>query len=64
MGHIITDLKENFKGGVNFTTNLPQDYMNRLGHGTFCAGIISSLNVIKASFNSFSKAFKFIFKSP
>lgn len=34
------DLKINVKGGVNFTSSNRADYMDKAGHGTFCAGII------------------------
>lgn len=36
------DLKDRVKGGINFTTNNPNDYMDRQGHGTHCAGIIAA----------------------
>ena len=36
------DLKNCIKGGINFTTNNKDDYIDRYGHGTFCAGIIGS----------------------
>lgn len=36
------DLRERVKGGINFTTENKNDYMDRLGHGTFCAGIIAA----------------------
>lgn len=36
------DLKDRVKGGVNFTTNDPNDYMDRQGHGTHCAGIVAA----------------------
>lgn len=35
------DLSSNFKMGVNFTTNNPDDVMDRQGHGTHCAGVIA-----------------------
>lgn len=35
------DLVNAIKGGVNFTTAYKSDYFDRLGHGTFCAGIIA-----------------------
>lgn len=39
------DLKDRVKGGINFTSNDKNDYMDRKGHGTHCAGIIAaSLN--------------------
>lgn len=39
------DLKDRVKGGINFTSSNPKDYMDRKGHGTHCAGIIAaSLN--------------------
>lgn len=34
------DLSPNFKMGVNFTTQNRNDFMDRQGHGTHCAGII------------------------
>lgn len=39
--HTHPDLAENIKGGVNFTTTNPDDWMDRQGHGTHCAGIIA-----------------------
>jgi subtilisin len=36
------DLRERIKGGINFTTDNKSDYIDRLGHGTFCAGIIGA----------------------
>ena len=33
------DLKTNIKGGINFTSSNREDYIDRAGHGTFCAGI-------------------------
>lgn len=36
------DLKERVKGGRNFTTPNPNDYMDRNGHGTHCAGVIAA----------------------
>jgi subtilisin len=36
------DLKDNVKGGINFTTTDANDYIDRAGHGTFCAGIIAA----------------------
>ena len=36
------NLKNCIKGGINFTTNNENDFMDRYGHGTFCAGIIGS----------------------
>lgn len=36
------DLKNNVKGGVNFTTGLKNDFYDRVGHGTFCAGLIAA----------------------
>lgn len=36
------DLKDRVKGGVNFTTSNPNDYLDRQGHGTHCAGIIAA----------------------
>ncbi|MDF2534297.1 MAG: in Carlsberg [Bacillales bacterium] len=41
------DLKDRFKGGVNFTTSDINDYMDRQGHGTHCAGVIgASINYL------------------
>jgi major intracellular serine protease len=40
--YVHEDLKSSIRGGVNFTTNNKLDYMDRIGHGTFCTGIISS----------------------
>lgn len=37
------DLKDNFITGINFTTANKQDYMDYVGHGTFCAGLIAGL---------------------
>ena len=39
------DLKNCIKGGIDFTTKNKNDYTDRYGHGTFCAGIIGSKNV-------------------
>ena len=36
------DIKHAIYGGVNFTSNNKGDYMDRCGHGTFCAGIIAA----------------------
>ena len=36
------DLKCNVKGGINFTSPDRNDYMDKHGHGTFCAGIIGA----------------------
>jgi subtilisin family serine protease len=36
------DLIERVKGGVDFTTSNPNDYMDRNGHGTHCAGVIAA----------------------
>lgn len=36
------DLVNRVKGGFNFTTANPGDYIDRNGHGTFCAGIIGA----------------------
>lgn len=36
------DLKDRIKGGVNFTTNNLNDYMDINGHGTHCAGVIAA----------------------
>lgn len=36
------DIKHAIYGGVNFTSNNTGDYMDRSGHGTFCAGIIAA----------------------
>lgn len=36
------DIKHAIYGGVNFTSNSTGDYMDRCGHGTFCAGIIAA----------------------
>lgn len=36
------DLKGCIKGGINFTSDDRTDYMDRCGHGTFCAGIIAA----------------------
>lgn len=36
------DLKANVKGGINFTSSNREDYIDRAGHGTFCAGIIGA----------------------
>lgn len=36
------DLKINIKGGINFTSSNRSDYMDRAGHGTFCAGVIGA----------------------
>ncbi|NUM36315.1 MAG: S8 family peptidase [Candidatus Brocadiae bacterium] len=36
------DLKVNIKGGINFTTSNPKDYVDRQGHGTHVAGIIAA----------------------
>lgn len=36
------DLKDRVKGGVNFTSDDRTDYMDRCGHGTFCAGIVAA----------------------
>lgn len=40
MDHI--DLKDNFKAGVNFTSQDREDFRDRKGHGTFCAGLIAA----------------------
>lgn len=37
------DLKDNFKGGITITSLDYNDYMDRCGHGTFCAGIIGAV---------------------
>lgn len=36
------DLKDRVKGGINFTTPDKNDYMDRQGHGTHCAGIVAA----------------------
>lgn len=36
------DLKDNFVTGINFTTSNKNDYMDYVGHGTFCAGLIGA----------------------
>ncbi|RLC72715.1 MAG: peptidase S8 [Chloroflexi bacterium] len=36
------DLADTVRGGVNFTTEHQSDYIDRFGHGTFCAGIIAA----------------------
>lgn len=36
------DLKLNIKGGINFSTSDPKDYVDRAGHGTHVAGIIGA----------------------
>lgn len=39
------DLKDRIKGGIDLTSDNPQDYMDRQGHGTHCAGVVgASLN--------------------
>lgn len=35
------DLKDNFVDGINFTTSNKRDFMDYVGHGTFCAGLIA-----------------------
>jgi subtilisin family serine protease len=35
------DLQHAVRGGVNFTTEYRSDYLDRVGHGTFCSGIIA-----------------------
>jgi subtilisin family serine protease len=35
------DLAPNFKKGINFTTANRNDYIDRQGHGTHCAGVIA-----------------------
>lgn len=35
------DLQLAIRGGINFTSDLRSDYLDRVGHGTFCAGIIA-----------------------
>lgn len=36
------DLKPNIKKGINFTTSNPNDFVDRQGHGSHCAGIIAA----------------------
>ena len=49
------NLRNSIKDGINFTTNDPNDFMDRYGHGTFCAGIIgSNINGIAPSCNIYS----------
>lgn len=36
------DLKANFVTGINFTTANRNDYMDYVGHGTFCAGLVAA----------------------
>jgi subtilisin family serine protease len=36
------DLAPNFKKGINFTTTNRNDYVDRQGHGTHCAGVIAA----------------------
>lgn len=36
------DIRDNVKGGINLTTNNSNDYMDRQGHGTHCAGIVAA----------------------
>lgn len=36
------DIKHAVYGGVNFTSSVKGDYMDRCGHGTFCTGIIAA----------------------
>ena len=38
------DIAKNFRAGRNFTTSNKADYMDRLGHGTHCAGIIAGVD--------------------
>lgn len=38
------DLVANIKTGKNFTTSDPNDYMDRQGHGSHCAGIIAGVD--------------------
>lgn len=38
------DIAKNFRAGRNFTTRNKADYMDRLGHGTHCAGIIAGVD--------------------
>lgn len=38
------DLIGNIKGGVNFTSSDMNDYQDRNGHGTHCAGIIGAID--------------------
>lgn len=38
------DLAGNIRGGVNFTTADREDYEDRQGHGTHCAGIIGAVD--------------------
>lgn len=35
------DLVHAIRGGINFTSEYRSDYQDRIGHGTFCAGIIA-----------------------
>ena len=35
------DLKDNFVAGINFTTPDRNDFLDHVGHGTFCAGLIA-----------------------
>ena len=37
------DIKDNFRGGVNFTSSISKDYKDVAGHGTFCSGIIAGI---------------------
>jgi subtilisin len=38
------DLVANIRGGINFTTADPNDFQDRQGHGTHCAGIIGGVD--------------------
>ena len=42
IGH--PDLKENIKGGVNFSSDDRNDYQDRVGHGTHVAGIVAAVD--------------------
>jgi major intracellular serine protease len=37
-----SDLRDRIRGGINLVNDDPQDYIDRTGHGTFCAGIIAA----------------------
>lgn len=38
------DLRGNIRGGMNFTSDDPTDFMDKQGHGTHCAGIIAGID--------------------
>jgi len=38
------DIAANFRAGKNFTNSRATDYMDRHGHGTHCAGIVSGID--------------------